>query len=47
MLDYFEKLDSQFKDEGYKYLYECDEEEVEEFCEANDYYFTKDGNLIC
>ena len=46
MLDYFEKLDKQFESKGYNYLYDCDDEEVEDICEANDYYFTEDGELI-
>ena len=46
MLDHFEKLDKQFETDGYNYLYNCDDEEVEDFCMANDYYFTEDGTLI-
>lgn len=46
MIDYFEDLDKQFEKSGYKYLYECDEEEVQDFCESNDYYFTEEGEFI-
>ena len=44
--NYFEELDKKFEQDGYKYLYECDEWEVADFCEANDYYFNKNGELI-
>lgn len=30
---------------GYDYLYNCEDEEIEETCEANDWYFDEDGNL--
>lgn len=46
MLNYFEKLDKKLEKDGYKYLYECEDWEVADFCEANDYYFTKNGELI-
>lgn len=46
MLEYFENLDEQYEKDGYKYLYECDDDEVQECCEANDWYFTADGDFI-
>ena len=46
MIDYFESLDAEFEHDGYNYLYNCDDEEVEDFCVANDYYFTKKGEFI-
>lgn len=46
MLDFFEKLDKKYEDEGYDYFYNVEDTEIQEFCEANDYYFDIDGNLI-
>ena len=46
MIDYFESLDAEFEDNGYNFLYNCDDEEVEYFCAANDYYFTESGDVI-
>ena len=46
MIDYFETLDAEFEYNGYNYLYNCDDEEVEDFCAANDYYFTEKGEFI-
>ena len=46
MIDYFDELDSEYEKQGYKYLYECDDEEVRDACEANKWYFTVDGKFI-
>lgn len=46
MLDYFEKLDNKFEKEGYERLYTVDDEEVAECCEANEWYFTEEGEFI-
>lgn len=46
MLEHFEKLDRNFEKYGYDYLYNCDDDEIEEHCADNDYYFTEEGNLI-
>lgn len=46
MIDYFENLDEQYKEYGYTYLYECDDDEVAECCEALDWYFTENGEFI-
>ena len=46
MINYFETLDAEFKDNGYNYLYNCDDEEIEEACEANEWYFTESGDFI-
>ena len=46
MLNYFENLDSEFEKDGYNYLYNVDDEEMQEFCEINDYYFTENGKCI-
>ena len=43
MLDCFEELDDKFKKEGYQFLYEPDEEEIEGVCEANGWEFLEDG----
>jgi hypothetical protein len=47
LFDYFEDLDRELEKRGYDYLYDCDDEEVKEACEANDWYFTKEGKFIC
>ena len=47
MITHFEKLDKQFEKEGYiEYLCEMSEEDARETCEANDYMFDIDGNII-
>ena len=46
IIDYFKNLDAEFEKAGYNYLYNCSDEEVEDFCTANDYYFTEKGELI-
>lgn len=46
MIDYFETLDAEFEHDGYNYWYNCDDEEVEDFCTANNYYFTAKGEFI-
>lgn len=46
MLEYFENLDEQYEKVGYEYLYECDDSEIQECCEINDWYFTADGDFI-
>lgn len=45
MLDYFEELDKKFEKDGYDYLYNISDEEVDEICAANDYEFLEDGTL--
>ena len=46
MLDYFEKLDTEFEEFGYKWLYEVEDDEVEEVCMSNEYYFTSEGEFL-
>lgn len=46
MIDYFDDLDSEFEKDGYNYLYNVDEEEIKEFCDNNEFYFTEDGICI-
>lgn len=46
LIDYFEKLDKKLENDGYDYLYNVDDVEITEFCEINDYYFTKEGTFI-
>ena len=46
MIYYFETLDAEFEHDGYNYLYNCDDEEIEEACEANEWYFTEKGEFI-
>lgn len=40
----FHQLCMQFEKAGYKYLYEISDEEMEENCNANEYYFYEDGS---
>ena len=44
--DFFGELCAEFEKVGYNYLYEIDDEEVEEICEANNYEFTIDGEFF-
>lgn len=46
MFDYFENLDHKLEQDGYEYLYNCEDDEVEEFCETNNYYFDINGKFI-
>jgi hypothetical protein len=46
LINYFEELDRKWEKFGYEYLYECSDEEVQEFCECNEYYFDRYGTLI-
>lgn len=43
---HFTTLDKKFEKDGYKYFYECEDSEVQEHCESNDYYFTESGEFI-
>ena len=45
IFDYFENIDRQFEKDGYKFFYEPDMEEIVGSCEANDWWFTKDGKF--
>lgn len=45
IIDYFEELDRYFEKSGYKWFYEVDDEEIKEFCQANEWFFTEDGKL--
>lgn len=45
IFDYFENIDRQFEKDGYKFFYEPDIEEIKETCEANDWWFAKDGKF--
>lgn len=40
----FHQLCMQFEKAGYKHLYEISDEEMEENCNANEYYFYEDGS---
>ena len=44
--DYMDELCSNFADCGYKYFYEIDDDMLEDWCEANEYEFTADGELF-
>lgn len=44
-INYFENLDRDYEKTGYEYLYEIDEEEVIDICEANQYEFLADGTI--
>ena len=46
IMAYFENLCSQWETSGYEYLYEPDEEEIIEACEANEWKFTEEGKLF-
>ena len=46
MIDYFAKLDVQFAKDGYRWFYEIYDDEAQEECEANEYYFNESGDYI-
>jgi hypothetical protein len=41
----FEKLCGEFERLGYNYFYDTDFEEIEEFCEVNEFEFYEDGGI--
>ena len=43
---FFSKLNNMFEKEGYEFLYNVSEEEIEDWCEANEYMFFEDGTLF-
>lgn len=45
-IEIIQGLCGEMENNGYQYLYDCDDKEVEEICQANEYYFDEDGNLI-
>lgn len=42
---YFKEC-KEMEENGYKFFYEIADEELKEYCEANDYEFTEDGKLF-
>lgn len=46
MLNCFEALDEEFKKQGYDFLYEISDEDLADICDANNYEFDIDGNII-
>lgn len=46
LIDYFEDLDWEYEKDGYKYLYDVDEDELSECCDINEWYFDIDVNFI-
>ena len=45
-IEIIQGLCGEMENNGYDYLYNCEDEEIEEICQANEYYFDEDGNLI-
>lgn len=45
IVEIFENLSVIYEDYGYNYLYEVDEEELQETCESNEWEFLEDGTL--
>lgn len=46
IIDYFENLDNYYEEEGYKYFYKPDEEEIIKMCNINEWYFDINGNFV-
>jgi hypothetical protein len=46
LINYFAQLDKEYEENGYNYFYEAENEEIFVNCDANYYYFTKEGGLI-
>ena len=44
--DYMYNLCRKLKEQGYEALYEISDDDLEEYCEANDYWFTEDGDIF-
>ena len=43
---FFSKLNNMFEKEGYDFLYNVSDEEIEDWCEANEYMFLENGTLF-
>lgn len=43
---FFSELNSMFENDGYEFLYNVSEEEIEDWCEANEYMFLENGTLF-
>ena len=43
---FFSELNSLFEEAGYNFLYNVSEEEMEDWCESNEYMFREDGTLF-
>ena len=43
---FFSKLNNMFEEEGYNFLYNVSEEEIKDWCEANEYMFLENGTLF-
>ena len=43
---FFSELNNMFEEEGYNFLYNASEEEIEDWCEANEYMFLENGTLF-
>lgn len=41
------RLCSDYEKQGYKHLYEIEDDELNDFCEANKFTFLEDGTLFC
>lgn len=45
MINYFERLDKEYEEYGYKYFYEISDEDLADVCENNQYEFLYDGTI--
>lgn len=45
LIDHFDTLDANYKADGYNFFYNVDDEEVEDFCINNEFYFLSDGSF--
>ena len=44
--NFFSELNSMFEKDGYEFLYNASEEEIEDWCEVNEYMFLENGTLF-
>ena len=44
--NFFSELNSMFEKDGYEFLYNVSEEEIEDWCEANEYMFLENGIIF-
>lgn len=46
MFDFFDDLDGAIYDDLYKYIYDPDDNDIADYCDVNEIYFTAGGELI-
>lgn len=47
VIEVIKRLCKDYEKQGYEYLYEVEDDELNDFCEANEFTFLEDGTLFC